>query len=223
MNLHRIVAKSFKDLFSGTVLGFIAKTAILSIALTAAIVWLSASYITAFVKHYLANIPWEWVQTSGASVAVVATAYMIFVAVHTAVTAYAAEPLLVKLAKRHYPSLRVVGTPNLLASLLVSLKSIALFLVLFLFTFPLMFVPLVGAVYMLWLWSIPVNRPTLYDVQSLFVANDETPASFKKGATILAMIAAGLNYIPLLNLFAPVFAQILFMHKIAEELKRNDE
>ncbi len=223
MNLHRVVAKSFKDLFSGTVIGFIAKTAILSVAITALVVWLTAPYITAFVKHYLANVPWEWVQTSGASIAVIATTYMLFIAVHAAVTSYAAEPLLIALAKKRYPDLPAVGTPDTIMSLLLSLKSIALFLVLFLLTFPLMFVPLVGAVYMLWLWSIPIKAPTRYDVQSLFVANDETTVSFGKGATILAMIAAGLNYIPILNLFSPIFAHILFLHKVAEELKRNGE
>jgi hypothetical protein len=28
------------------------------------------------------------------------------------------------------------------------------------------------------------------------------------------MLASGLNYIPVLNIFSPVFAQILFMHHV---------
>jgi hypothetical protein len=32
------------------------------------------------------------------------------------------------------------------------------------------------------------------------------------------MVAAGFNYIPILNIFAPVFAQILFLHQIVGEV-----
>ena len=77
-----------------------------------------------------------------------------------------------------------------------------------------MFIPLVGAVYMLWLWSILLKKPTIYDVSSLFIANKEDVKDRTNKSTMLAMIAAGFNYIPVLNIFSAVFAQILFLHKI---------
>ena len=79
-----------------------------------------------------------------------------------------------------------------------------------------MFIPLVGAVYMLWLWSILLKKPTIYDVSSLFINNEEEKRRKTKNLTMLAMIAAGFNYIPVLNIFSAVFAQILFLHKILE-------
>ncbi len=213
--MNTTVIKSLKDLFSAAVLAFIVKTTLISLGLTAAIVWLLWGTLSAFVKHYLTWIPWEWVQTTGASIAVIAIAYMLFIAIHSIVTSSMVEPLLKKLANKHYPDMPPSGSPSTTTSLLLSLKSAGVFLGVFLLTFPLMFVPVLGAVYMLWLWSILIKEPTLYDVGGMFSQDKNSiKACTTRTTTLLAMIGSGLNYIPLLNLFSPVFAQILFLHHI---------
>ncbi len=219
-----IISKSFKDLFSGTVLAFMAKSTVISLAITTIVVWLVNDMLAGFVKGYLSWIPWEWAQTSGAAVATVAIAYTIFILIHAIVTSLMIEPLLIELAKKSYPDVPVVGTANITTSILLSLKAGAVFLLLFLFTFPLMFIPLFGAVWMLWLWSILLKEPTLYDVTSLFFKDRDILKEKKKGTTVLAMIASGLNYIPILNIFSPVFAQILFLHHVlySEQLTINN-
>jgi large-conductance mechanosensitive channel len=146
--MQQTIAKSFKDLFSGTVLAFMAKTTVISLAVTAVVVWLVNDLLTGFVKGYLSWIPWEWLQTSGAAVATVAIAYTIFILIHAVVTSLMIEPLLIKLAKKEYPEVPVVGTADISTSVLLSLKAGMVFLLLFLFTFPIMFIPLIGAVWM---------------------------------------------------------------------------
>jgi len=212
------ISKSFKDIFSATVLLFIAKVTILSIAVTSLLIWLFNTTLVNFVKSYLSWIPWEWLQTSGAAVATVAIAYMLFIMVLSIITSLMAEPLLIALAKKHYPDRPVIGTADVMTSLLLNLQSGAVFLLLFLFTFPIMFIPLLGAVYMLWLWSILLKKPTIHDVSSLFIKDKKEVKEKTKKSTLLAMVAAGFNYIPILNIFAPVFAQILFLHQIVGEV-----
>jgi hypothetical protein len=77
-----------------------------------------------------------------------------------------------------------------------------------------MFIPLVGAVWMLWLWSILLKALVIYDVSALFISEKKEIKAKTKRSTLIAMIAAGFNYIPVLNIFAPVFAEILFLHHI---------
>lgn len=209
-----IIGKSFKDIFSPMVLLFVVKVTLISLAITATVLWLTKESINSFIISYLSWIPWEWVQTSGAAVASVAISYMIFIIVLSITTSFMVEPLLIKLAKKHYPETKVVGTPNIVTSLLVNLKSALIMFALFIFTFPVMFIPLVGAVYMLWLWSILLKKPTIYDVSSLFISNKQEVKDKTKKSTILAMIAAAFNYIPILNIFSAMFAQILFLHQI---------
>ncbi len=210
--MNQTISKSFKDIFSSTVLFFVAKVTLVSLAVTAVLVWLFSDTLTNFIASYLSWIPWEWLQTSGASVATVAIAYMLFILVLSIVTSLMIEPLLIQLAKKHYPDRPVVGTPKIGTSILLSLKSGFVFLLLFLFTFPVMFIPLIGAVWMLWLWSILLKAPVIYDVSALFISDRAEVKSKTKKSTIIAMIAAGFNYIPILNIFAPVFAEILFLH-----------
>jgi MFS family permease len=208
------IGKSFRDMFSGTVLFFVIKVALIALAITTATLWIVGGSINSFIGSYLSWLPWEWLQTTGASVASIAISYMIFIIMISIVTSFMIEPLLIKLAKKHYPDTKVIGTPNITTSLLLSLKSAMMMFIIFMFTFPVMFIPLVGAVYMLWLWSILLKKPTIYDVSSLFIADKKEVKARTKKSTMLAMIAAGFNYIPVLNIFSAVFAQILFLHQI---------
>ena len=208
------ISKSFKDIISKEVLFFVVQVSIISVAITAAVFFLVGDSFNAFIEGYLSWIPWEWLKTTAMSFTSVAVAYMLFITIISIVTSFMIEPLLIKLAQKHYPKTKVVGSPNITTSLMLSLKSALIFLVLFMFTFPMMFIPLVGAVWMLWLWSILLKAPTVYDVSSLFIEDKKEIKKRTKKSTVLAMIAAGFNYIPLLNIFAPVFAQILFLHHI---------
>jgi len=209
------IGKSFKDILSGTVLLFVTKVTFIAAAITYVIIaWLIGDSINSFIVSYLSWLPWEWLQTTGAKVASMAISYMVFIIMISIVTSFMIEPLLIQLAKKHYPHAQVVGTPNITTSILISLKSAMMMFFIFIFTFPVMFIPLVGAVYMLWLWSILLKKPTIYDVSSLFIADKKDIKSKTKKSTVLAMIAAAFNYIPVLSIFAAVFAQILFLHHI---------
>ena len=213
----QIIGKSFKDIFSSTVLLFVLKVTLISLAITFALLWGLKDNLNSFITSYLTWLPWEWLQTTGASVASIAISYMVFIIMISIVTSFMVEPLLIKLAKKHYPEVKVVGTPNISTSLILSLKSAMIMFIIFMFTFPVMFIPLVGAIYMLWLWSILLKKPTIYDVSSLFIADKKDVKARTKKSTMLAMIAAGFNYIPVLNIFSAVFAQILFLHHILGE------
>jgi hypothetical protein len=208
------IAKSFKDIVSLDVLIFVLKVTLISVAITASLLWGVKDTLNGFIVNYLSWLPWEWLQTTGASVASIALSYMVFIMMISIVTSFMVEPLLIKLAKKHYPQTKVVGTPDLTVSIFLSLKSAMIFFVIFIFTFPIMFIPLIGVVYMLWLWSILLKSPTIYDVSSLFISDKKEVKTRTKKTTLLSMIAAGFNYIPLLNIFAAVFAQILFLHHI---------
>jgi len=219
-NISSVVGKSIKDIFSSAVLLFVFKVTLISLFFTATLLWLAGGSMNSFIAGYLSWLPWEWLQTTGASVASIAISYMIFIIMISIVTSFMIEPLLIKLAKKHYPDRDIVGSPNITTSLLLSLKSAMLMFIIFLFTFPVMFIPLVGAVYMLWLWSILLKNPAIYDVSSLFILDKKEIKEKTKKSTLLSMIAAGFNYIPVVNIFSAVFVQILFLHNILGNNKK---
>ncbi len=212
------VTKSLQDILSKDVISFVLKVGFGSILLWIILLWASWDLYAGLIATYIQKIPfvgsWEWFQSSGAFLTALILGYMLIIITISIFTSLYSEPLLIKLAKKHYPNISIVGSPNITTSVILSIKAGLIFLFLFLFTFPLIFIPILGQIWMLWLWSLLIKEPTAYDVAPLFIADKKKVKEKTKKSGIIAMIASLFNYVPVLNIFAPVFAQILFLHNI---------
>ena len=216
MNFGTMIARTVRDVLSPAVLGFILKVGLGSFLFWTLVLWLGWRPFEHFVASYIVMIPWvgswQWFQEGGAFLAALATGYALVIVTITLLTSLFSEKLLLKLAAREYPDVRPVGTAAIHRSIYYALKASFVFLLLFLLTLPMIFVPVFGQFWMLWLWSILLKEPTVYDVGSLFIEDSKELKRRSKKAGFIAMIAALFNYIPFLNIFAPLFAQILFLH-----------
>lgn len=217
--MKQIVTKSLRDILSPAVLLFVAKIALLSLLATLVLSWLVWDLLFEMITIYASWIPWEWLSAFVTSLASLLIAYTLFILMVSLFTALMSEELLIRLAKKHYPSIPVMGSADIMTSLLVTVKSSAVFLGVFILLLPLLFIPVLGQVVMLYLWSILLKAPTVYDVGSLFIHDKNLLKAQSKKATFIAMIGSLFNYIPILNLFAPVFAQILFLHHLLKSKK----
>ena len=212
-----IITKSLQDMLSKEVILFVLKIGFISLAVTLLLTWNMWGALTSLISSYLSWIPWEWLQTSGASVATFTVSYMFFIIIVALLTSLYSEKLLISLAKKRYPDVQVVGSADITTSILLTLKASLVFLFLFMLTLPLLFIPVFGQVVILYLWSILLKEPTIYDVGALFINDKAALKEKRKKTRVLAMIAALFNYIPFVNIFAPVFAQILFLHHVLKE------
>lgn len=212
--MKQIITKSVKDILSPDVITFVAQIGLAALFASGLFLWFFWGTLASLISVYLSWVPWEWLQTSGANVMTFGLAYMIFIVTVALLTSLYSEQLLIKLAKKHYPDVPVVGTADIGKSILLTLKASIIFLILFLFLLVFIFIPVLGQVVLLYLWSVLLREPTLYDVSALFIDNKKELKEKRKKTRVLAMIASLFNYIPVLNVFAPVFAQILFLHHI---------
>jgi len=208
------IKKSLQDIFSPMVLKFILKIGLGSIALWVAVLWYFWDSFSNFITSYLTWIPFEWLQESVAYIAAPLVGYILVIVTISILTSLYSEKLLIALAKKHYPNVKVVASPSISGSIMATITSSLLFLVLFILLFPFLFIPLLGQVLMLYLWSILLKAPTVHDVGGLFISDKKKLKEKRKKSTIIAMVASLFNYIPLLNIFAPVFSQIMFLHHI---------
>ena len=164
-----LITKSTRDILSPMVLKFILKLTISSMLIATALVWLLWGSLTSFVVSYLSWIPWEWLQTSGATIINLLIVYILFIITVSLLTSLFSDKLLIKLAQKHYPNAKVIGEANITISIILSLKTTMIFLLLFIVAIPFLFIPIVGQLIMLYLWSILIKQPTIYDVSSLFL------------------------------------------------------
>ncbi len=215
--MNKIIFRSLKDIFSFEVILFVLKISIASVGLTMVIGFIVWQKLNSLVASLLSTIEWSWLQTVGVSMVTIFIAYILFTIVLSILTSLYSEKLLIKLAKKKYPNTPIVGVPSITTSLLITLKSTAVFIALFIVLFITLFIPIIGQIIMLYLWSILLREPTIYDVGALFVEDKERLKSKRKNTRTLAMVASLFNYIPIFNVFAPVFAQIMFLHHILKE------
>ena len=208
------IKKSLTDSLSPMVLIFILKIGLASIAIWSAILWYYWDFFSGFVTSYLTWIPWDWAQDSVSYVAAPFIGYTLIIITISILTSLYSETLLIALAKKHYPEKKVIGSPSITGSITSTIKSTLIFAFLFMILWPTIFIPIVGQVVMLYLWSILLKAPTVHDVGGLFISSKKELKIKRKKSTIIAMTASLFNYIPLLNIFAPIFAQIMFLHHI---------
>ena len=208
------IKKSLQDILSPMVLKFILKIGIGSILLWVTILAYFWSGFSAFITYFLSWIPFEWLQDSVAYIAVPFVGYTLIIITIAILTSLFSEALLIKLAKKHYPEKQAIASPSIMGSVSSTLSSTLLFAVLYLILFPTFFIPIIGQGIMLYVWSILLKAPTVHDVGGLFITDKKELKAKIKKSNIIAMTASLFNYIPLLNIFAPIFAQIMFLHHI---------
>jgi len=217
--MKKILSKSLTDIFSKDVIIFVFQIGAAAFTLSTLFVWYFWEALSSFIISYLSWIPWEWLQISGAKAMTFGLAYIIFIIIVALLTSLYSEKLLIKLAKKHYPDAPNIGTADISISILLTLKASMIFLVLFIPLLVFIFIPIIGQIVLLYLWSILLREPTFYDVSALFITDKKVLKVKKKKTRVLAITASLFNYIPILNAFAPVYAQILFLHHILGENK----
>jgi len=212
--MKQIITKSLRDIFSKDLILFVLQISLAALVLTGLFIRYFRGALSHFISPYLSWIPWEWLQTSGATIIVFALAYMLFIIIISLFTSLFSEKLLIRLTKKHYPYAKIVKRVDIASSFVATLKASMIFLLLFVLVIPFLFIPILGQIIMLYLWSILIKEPTINDVGSLFIADKKILKAKSKKAGLIAMIASLFNYIPVLNIFAPLFAQVLFLHYI---------
>jgi len=208
------IKKSIQDILSPEVLKFILKIGLGSIAIWVGILIYFWESFSSFITSYLNWIPWEWAQETIAYVAAPFAGYTLIMITISSLTSLYSEKLLISLAKKHYPNQPAIGSPSIGGSISSLISSTLLFLFLLIILSPFLFIPLLGQGLMLYLWSILLKAPTIHDVGGLFITDRKVLKERGKKSTTISMIASLFNYIPLLNIFAPIFAQIMFLHHI---------
>jgi len=208
------IKRSIQDILSPAVLKFILKIGLGSIAIWVAILWYFWNSFESFITSYLTWLPWEWMQDTVAFIAAPLVGYTLVIVTIAILTSLYSEGLLINLAKKHYPEKEAIASPSISGSISSTLKSTLVFAVLFIVLSPTFFIPVLGQVIMLYVWSILLKAPTVHDVGGLFITDKEALKEIGKKSNMIAMTASLFNYVPFLNIFAPIFAQIMFLHHI---------
>jgi len=219
--MNHALSKTLRDIFSPAVLSFVLLVGIASVLVWIVPLWWLSGAVVHLLSWLSTLTPWthQWQEPDFWSVFKIG--YLLVTVTISIATAIWGEEILRKLAHRHYPHLSTGGRGKIHRSLYYNLKANGTFLLLLLVTFPLLFVPYFGKLWLLWLWSIQLREPTVYDVGALLDFDKQRVKQYSRKSRWVSLLASALNFIPIVNFFVPLFAQILFMHTIMEKESRN--
>jgi len=214
--LDKTLALGFKDILSLDVILFVIKIGFVSIFSWSMVLYFYWSDIVYIISSYFDFIPWDWLKTTGASLITLLVGHTFITITVSILTSIYSEPLLKRLALKRY-GIEAISSPSIITSLIISIKATFWFLLLFIIFLPTIFIPAIGQFILLYLYSILLKEPTIYDVGSLFIEDKNILKQKSNGTRTLSMFASLFNYIPILNIFAPIYAQILFLHHILND------
>jgi uncharacterized protein involved in cysteine biosynthesis len=220
-----IIQKTIQDILSPKVLIFIILVGSASVAFWVLPLWWLWGGIVHGTEWIAHLIPWtsSWKAAEGSDSFWTALKIgYIFVTITISIaTAIWGESILHHIAQKHYPTLMASGTSKIHRSLYYNLKANIIFLLLLIVSIPFLFIPFIGKIILLYLWSIQIKEPTTYDVGALLDFDNSQIKSYAKKSRWMSLLSAALNFIPIVNFFVPLFAQILFLHLVLGDQEKS--
>ena len=212
-----IFLKSLRDFLRPKIL-FISLLPIFAAALIwGGVFYLFYDQIHAALLQWMAYIPYldselllkaiEWV--GGAFIY-----YQLLILTSVMIVGLIADGVVDRVNKRSYELVKS-GFGSLGGSMLISLKSNLVFVLLFILTLPLIFVPVLNVVIQLLLWVVLIRTPLFYDSLAMYATRKEylaLKASQGLAGFTIALAAASLFLIPLVGVFVYVLQLLFFTH-----------
>lgn len=218
------ISRAFRDLFQFQILWVVLwpiLTAILIWVILGVMFWgVFSSWITSGltaigIQTWLEGVEPQWIAyTIQAIVHFIIFVPLVFVTA-LVITALFAMPMLIRLvAERDYPELERKNGGSIGGSLLNALLAICIFIVIWALTIPLwlfgagIIIPFVAAAYL-------NQRLFRYDALAEHASNEELKllvAANRSSLWALGLLTGLTQFVPILNLFAPVLSGLTFVH-----------
>ena len=218
----------FIGLFSGFILGNKKESQfeainfsiifILSI-LWAIIIFLNWDFLDQKIQYYLTILPFQTVADAIAALLAVYIFYNLFLISEYFVVFIFREPFIQALLEKHYPDVEIKKDFSSLKAYNRLYLDIAIFLIASFLAIPLLFIPVANFLVIWFLWAWLYKESAFLGVCSI-ICTEEDYARLKehKGYMMVAsLLAALLNFIPIISFFTPFFVMTLYFHWIMEE------
>jgi CysZ protein len=177
--------------------------------------WIAGGLNAIGIQHWLEGVEPRWVANAiQAVVHLILFVPLVFITA-LLITAFFAMPALIRLVADHdYPQLKRNNGGSITGNLLNGTLAIGIFVAIWVLTLPLWFIgvgmvmPFIAATYL-------NQRLFRYDALAEHASSDEMKALFSRYQSSwwgLGLLTGLLQFVPLLNLFAPVLTGLAFIH-----------
>ncbi len=215
-----------KDLFSSKILKYIVAPFFISLIFWGIVFYFFSDNIINLVMFYISFLPFgdsvnKIIANIGSFIILVFLYYQLVIISLGFFSSFFVEKIVKYINDKyyHFPEKKI----NIIEGVKFSLKGMVQFLLIFIFTFYLLFIPMVNIFYQLFLWSIANKKALLFDSASLFCDYKKIEKKYNINIWILVFITSIIYFIPIISLFGYAFQLIIVTHFILKRCKKEIE
>jgi len=219
-----MLAKFLKDLFDSKIIKYSFAPLLLSILFWGAVFYFFADDIINLIHAYISYLPFggsiNTILTSIGGTIVLAILYYELVILSIGVfSSFFVDKITSRINEKYYrlPEKKT----SLLEGIWVSIKGMLNFLIFFILTFYLLFVPVVNIFYQVFLWSLAIKKPLVYDSSALFCDYKEIERKHNVKIWALVYLSSFIYFIPLLSFFGYTLQLIIMTHFSLSQCKKE--
>ncbi len=132
------------------------------------------------------------------------------------------DKIVERINELHYNCpMRKVGFKDTIKGIFISIKSFIIYLLIFVFTFYLLFIPVVNIVYQVIMMSILNKKPLVFDSSYLFFDVKEIEKKYNTGIWVRVFLTSFIYLIPIVSLFGYTFQLIVISNYLLKNCKNN--
>jgi len=176
------------------------------------------------LEKVLTWFPFHTLQEGVASLLAVLIFYNLYIVSLYVLVMMFNKPFLRKIASKEYPDIKEVDSIKSSVFLKSILKDMMILFILLILCFPLFFVPFINIFLQIFLWAWFIKESYFLSAANLYATKEEIQKLNTHGVSkwMIAFIAAAINILPIVNIFAPFFAQTLFFHWVMQTKQDRD-
>ncbi len=219
-----LIAKSIKDFLHPKILFYALIPLSLAALVLAGVFYLLHTQIAGYfvtIASYIPFVSAQWVQKISESFFAIFIFYEFWIMLSLVFVGLISEKVVDFINAKYY-HLQKEGFGTGLGSIMIALKSNAIFLLLFIITSPLLFIPVVNIILHILLWMVMLKAPMYYDACAFYATKEQFQMIKKKQKNqlrLITLLSASLLLIPFVGVLLYILQLILYTHFSLRALK----
>lgn len=206
---------AFSDLFDSKIIQYAFAPLLLSVVFWGVVFNLFSSNIISLVYSYISFLPFgeninHLLSNIGSTIVLMFLYYELVILSIGVFSSFFVDKITSRINEKYYNVHQ--NDVSVIEGVLVSLKGILNFIIFFVLTFYLLFIPVVNIFYQVFLWSMAIKKPLVFDSSAMFCDYKEFEKKKNLKIWSIIFITSFIYFIPILSFFGYTLQLIIMTH-----------
>jgi len=215
---------AFADLFDSKIIKYSFAPLFLSILFWGAVFYFFSGNIVDLVHAYISYLPFgesinNILLSVGSTIVLMFLYYELVILSIGVFSSFFVDKITARINEKYYRLPQKEA--SLIEGILVSLKGMLNFLLFFILTFYLLFIPVVNIFYQVFLWSLAIKKPLVFDSSAMFCDYKRFERENNLKIWTIIFATSFIYFIPLLSFFGYTLQLIIMTHFVLSKCKEG--